>query len=86
MARTDLGKQTLVENKMLMLLIEGLRNTLAWKVQGIDFARKLLRCVYHAMLPAPSGACVGDGGVRRLHGLGVARKPQDQQLHRCIEE
>ena len=41
MAQTDLAQQTLVENKMLMLVIEGLRNTLAWNVQGTDFARKL---------------------------------------------
>ena len=41
MAHTDLAQQTVVEQNMLMLLIEGLRNTLAWKVQGTDFVRKL---------------------------------------------
>jgi len=41
MAHTDLAQQTLVEQNMLMLLTEGLRNTLAWKVQGTDFVRKL---------------------------------------------
>jgi hemerythrin-like domain-containing protein len=41
MAHTDLAQQTLAENKMLLLLVEGLRDTLAWKVQGADFTRKL---------------------------------------------
>jgi hypothetical protein len=41
MAHKDFAQQTLAEHKMLMLLIEGLRETLAWKVQGNDFARKL---------------------------------------------
>ena len=41
MAHTDLAQQTLAEHKMLTLVIEGLRNTLAWKVEGTDFARKL---------------------------------------------
>jgi hypothetical protein len=41
MAHKDLAQQTLVEQNMLMLLIEGLRNTLAWEVQGNDFVRKL---------------------------------------------
>jgi len=35
---------------MLTLLIEGLRNTLAWKVEGTDFTRKLstLRFITHS--------------------------------------
>ena len=33
MPHQDLAQQTLVENSMLMLILEGLRNTLAWKVQ-----------------------------------------------------
>lgn len=37
---TDLAQQTQVEHGLLLLLIEGLRNTLAWKVSGADFARK----------------------------------------------
>jgi Hemerythrin HHE cation binding domain len=41
MPHTDLAQQTLVENGMLMLILEGLRNTLAWKVQDMGFARKL---------------------------------------------
>src|SRR5260221_9703825 len=41
MAHTDLAQQTLVEQNTLMLLIEGMRNTLSWKFQGTDFARKL---------------------------------------------
>jgi|ERR1043165_7365997 hemerythrin-like domain-containing protein len=51
MAYTDLAQQTLVENNMLMLLMEGLRNTLAWKVEGTDFARKLstLRFIMHSL-------------------------------------
>lgn len=41
MAHTNLAQQTLVEQNMLTLLIEGLRNTLAWEVEGTDFVRKL---------------------------------------------
>src|SRR5947207_15996801 len=41
MVYTDLAQQTLVEHGLLLLLMEGLRNTLAWKVPGTDFARKL---------------------------------------------
>jgi hemerythrin-like domain-containing protein len=50
MAHTDLAQQTLAEHKMLTLLIEGLRNTLAWKVEGTDFSRKLstLRFIAHS--------------------------------------
>src|SRR3979490_1730453 len=33
--------QTRVEKEMLKLLIEGLRNTLAWKIYGEDLSRKL---------------------------------------------
>jgi Hemerythrin HHE cation binding domain len=41
MAHTDLAQQTSVEHGLLTLLMEGLSNTLAWKVQDNDFARKL---------------------------------------------
>lgn len=41
MVHTELAQQTLAEHNMLTLLIEGLRNTLAWKVQGTDFTHKL---------------------------------------------
>jgi hypothetical protein len=41
MSYTDLAQQTLVEQNMLLLIIEGLRSTLAWEVQGADFTRKL---------------------------------------------
>jgi uncharacterized protein YhaN len=41
MAHAELAQKTLAEHNMLTLLIEGLRNTLAWKVQGTDFSRKL---------------------------------------------
>jgi len=41
MVHTDLVQQTMVEQNMLLLLVEGLRNTLAWEVQGGDIARKL---------------------------------------------
>jgi hypothetical protein len=46
----DLAQQTQVENGMLKCLVEGLRNTLAWEVQGNDFARKLstLRFIAHS--------------------------------------
>jgi hemerythrin-like domain-containing protein len=37
----EIAQQTLVENDMLKLLMEGLRSTVAWKVQGNDFSRKL---------------------------------------------
>jgi len=37
----DITQQTEVESKMFGLLMEGLRSTLAWKVQGADFSRKL---------------------------------------------
>lgn len=37
----DIAQQTLVENGILKKLTEGLRATLAWKVQGSDFSRKL---------------------------------------------
>jgi hypothetical protein len=38
---TDIAQQTLVENNMLSLITEGLRNTLAWQVKGDNFSRKL---------------------------------------------
>ena len=41
MAHTDLAQQTLIEQNMLNLLVEGLRNTLAWEVEGDGFVRKL---------------------------------------------
>src|SRR5471030_2765170 len=41
MAHTDLAQQTLVEQNMLLLIIEGLRSTLDWEVEGDDFSRKL---------------------------------------------
>jgi len=37
----DIAKQTEVENGLLNLLIEGLRSTIAWRVEGNDFSRKL---------------------------------------------
>lgn len=37
----EMAQQTLVENEFLKLLMESLRTTLAWKVQGNDFSRKL---------------------------------------------
>lgn len=46
----ELAQQTLVENEFLKVLMESLRITLAWKVQGHDFSRKLstLRFVAHS--------------------------------------
>jgi len=44
----DLAQQTLVENGMLTKLMEGLRTTLAWKVQGNEFSRKLSTLRYMA--------------------------------------
>src|SRR5260370_35079482 len=41
MGHHDLAQQTLVENGMLMLIREGLRNTLAWSVQDAGIPRKL---------------------------------------------
>jgi hypothetical protein len=37
----DVAQQTLVEHELLGYLVEGLRATLAWQVQGDDFTRKL---------------------------------------------
>ena len=37
----DIAQQTKVETGMLKYLVEGLRATIAWKVQGGDFSRKL---------------------------------------------
>jgi hypothetical protein len=37
----EITQQIAVESAMFKLLEEGLRNTLAWKVQGNDFSRKL---------------------------------------------
>src|SRR6266853_73541 len=36
MGHHDLAQQTLVENSMLMLIREGLRNTLAWRVLALE--------------------------------------------------
>jgi hypothetical protein len=46
----DLGEQIRVENGMLKNLMEGLRATLAWKVQGTEDSRKLstLRFIAHS--------------------------------------
>jgi hypothetical protein len=41
MPHQDLAQQTLVENGMLMLILEGLRNTLAWQVRETGIPRKL---------------------------------------------
>jgi hemerythrin-like domain-containing protein len=41
MDHLDVVQQTTVEKKMLAYLIEGLRQTMAWKVQGDDLKRKL---------------------------------------------
>jgi Hemerythrin HHE cation binding domain len=35
------AQQSLAEHKRLLVLVEGLRDTLAWQVQGADFTRKL---------------------------------------------
>ena len=37
----DIAKQTEIEYGLVKLLFEGLRSTVAWKVQGNDFSRKL---------------------------------------------
>jgi len=37
----DIAQQTVVENDILKLLIEGLRSALAWKVANDSFSRKL---------------------------------------------
>jgi hemerythrin-like domain-containing protein len=37
----DIAQQTVVENNILKLLVEGLRSALAWKVTNDDFSRKL---------------------------------------------
>jgi hypothetical protein len=37
----DIARQTVIENHILRLLIEGLRSALAWKLATDDFSRKL---------------------------------------------
>ena len=37
----DIAQQTVVENDLLKLLVEGLRSALAWKVTNDEFSRKL---------------------------------------------
>jgi hemerythrin-like domain-containing protein len=41
MNHIDMAQQAQVENSLLNSLIEGLRHTLAWKVQGANDSRKL---------------------------------------------
>src|SRR5438105_9463952 len=41
MNQLNVVRQTLVEKRLLKFLIEGLKNTLAWKVLGEDLSRKL---------------------------------------------
>jgi hypothetical protein len=41
MKHLNVVRQTQVENRMLQFLIEGLRNTLQWRIQGDDVSRKL---------------------------------------------
>jgi hypothetical protein len=39
--RHDIAQQTLIESALLQRLVEGLREALAWQIQGDDFSRKL---------------------------------------------
>jgi hemerythrin-like domain-containing protein len=41
MSQGDITQQTLIEHSLLRQLVEGLRATLAWQVQGTDCSRKL---------------------------------------------
>jgi hypothetical protein len=41
MTHGDIAQQTVVENNLLQCLVEGLRTTLNWQVEGEDFSRKL---------------------------------------------
>ncbi len=41
MNRQDIANQTVVENRLLQTLMEGISATLAWNVRGNDLSRKL---------------------------------------------
>src|SRR5262249_11698601 len=41
MTHLNVVRQTQVEKKLLKFLTEGVKNTLAWKIQGEDLSRKL---------------------------------------------
>src|SRR5438270_13933721 len=41
MNQFNMIQQTLVEKKLLKVLLEGMKNTLAWKIRGDDRSRKL---------------------------------------------
>jgi hemerythrin-like domain-containing protein len=41
MKNLNVVRQTLVEKRLLKFLIDGLKNTLAWKILGDDLSRKL---------------------------------------------
>jgi hemerythrin-like domain-containing protein len=41
MKHLNVVRQTQVENRMLQFLIDGLRNTLQWRIEGEDVSRKL---------------------------------------------
>jgi hemerythrin-like domain-containing protein len=41
MNQFNMIQQTLVEKKLLKVLVEGMKNTLAWRIRGDDMSRKL---------------------------------------------
>jgi hypothetical protein len=41
MSEQDIAQQTIVENRLLKTIMEGIRETLVWKPTGTDFSRKL---------------------------------------------
>jgi hypothetical protein len=52
MADQDIAQQSIVENEMLNHIMGSLRLTMAWKVEGNDFSRKLstMRFITHSLV------------------------------------
>src|SRR5438445_9178007 len=41
MNEQDIARQTMLENRLLQTIMEGIREALVWKTRGTDFSRKL---------------------------------------------
>ena len=41
MTQLNVVRQTQVEKRLLKFLIDGMKNTIAWKIKGDDLSRKL---------------------------------------------
>ena len=71
MVATDIRKQGQIENQMLQHLMDALRTTLAWRVDGRDMSRKLstLRFIAQAFqrtLEYPTRCVPPQGGGNAL--------------------